>query len=308
MRKQRRAKTDPFKWMADSIDYNLTSLAASSRLGDSKEFLSLRGLHPLTYMPMHEPYMSGNVRRRALQGMSPIARVDEFPSPFRGAVLLGDEHDKQSQNVCLVEEIDKSKMRLAWGVNLCGRPIGKVLRLVKYRVRDEGYFTGAVQHYVFVGEMGSWRPLVGDIVVESASKLGRHDFVRHIRHTGNRYRQCSYNKEKRLSESLVDICLATEDLRKNCWTVQFAPAGCPVSMTIPTDPAGVLDMLRFREKKGPRREALLHWVRSHNRKICDDPETIVKVREHLRGSRGEFEWYGLIARVKESVTAQYIKA
>jgi hypothetical protein len=82
------------------------------------------------------------------------------------------------------------------------------------------------------------------------------------------------------------------------WSLSFHRSSHHVPIRLPTDPTGVLDWLRNRDKIGSRREALLHWVHEHARKnrTNDDVHT---VREYLRGKR-TCVWNGMRVEIRES--------
>jgi hypothetical protein len=69
-------------------------------------------------------------------------------------------------------------------------------------------------------------------------------------------------------------------------------------LVIHTDQKGAGRFFAARDAyPGERRAALLHYVRSHKRRVSDD--LTVDVRQHLRGSRS-FTWNGWQARIDES--------
>ena len=65
-----------------------------------------------------------------------------------------------------------------------------------------------------------------------------------------------------------------------------------------TDPTGVLQFLKFREKPDGknRRDAVIHWVSEHWRKNRNDPDAEINVRRHIRGSEVH-RWHGMDVRI-----------
>lgn len=83
------------------------------------------------------------------------------------------------------------------------------------------------------------------------------------------------------------------------WGVEFKSQLIGASILLPTDPRGILELFRTREKDpgvASRRSALAHWVRQHMRKKRSDHEAMTFVRKHLRG-RWTFDWRGFTAEI-----------
>jgi hypothetical protein len=72
-----------------------------------------------------------------------------------------------------------------------------------------------------------------------------------------------------------------------------------VGLRIATDAAGILEILRDREKNGTRRSPLLHWVQEHARRNRVNEEATHEVRAHLRGKR-ICDWRGFHVEIRES--------
>jgi hypothetical protein len=82
------------------------------------------------------------------------------------------------------------------------------------------------------------------------------------------------------------------------WGIQLRIAPGTPSVGFFTDPTGIKEFLRFRDKEDgqSRRSAMAHWVTQHWRQARCDPDVEVYVREHLRGST-RCTWHGIEARV-----------
>lgn len=87
--------------------------------------------------------------------------------------------------------------------------------------------------------------------------------------------------------------------RKSSWSVTVRKSADHAGVRLPTDPVGVREMLRDREKNSSRRSPLLHWVTEHTRRSRIDEEATHEVRAHIRGSR-KCNWRGYLVEIRES--------
>lgn len=101
-------------------------------------------------------------------------------------------------------------------------------------------------------------------------------------------------------EPIPEIAAWFEWAKRTCWSVKFSLPQSP-SVSIPTDPTGVKELLRMRDVPDgkSRREALKHWVKEHFRKNRNDPSVEHSVRAHLRGADC-CNWFGLMCKIVPS--------
>jgi hypothetical protein len=97
-----------------------------------------------------------------------------------------------------------------------------------------------------------------------------------------------------LTEVVINLYRA-----QTTWAVFFRIAPGTPSVGFYTDPTGVKEFLRFRDREdgSSRRSALAHWVTTHWRQNRHDPDVEVYVREHLRGKRS-CVWHGMNAWIE----------
>lgn len=86
-------------------------------------------------------------------------------------------------------------------------------------------------------------------------------------------------------------------LLRGCWSIQINAENGKSHLIVPTDPDGVAGFynLRAAPMAGGRRAALLHWVKSHSRRLKTNQDTVIK--GHFRGV-DEFDWFGLRCRIR----------
>lgn len=96
----------------------------------------------------------------------------------------------------------------------------------------------------------------------------------------------------------IFLAAALERWQSTVWRTRLAWDGCP-AITIPTSPAGIIDLFRLRDipNGASRRQALLHWVRSHSRSLRNG--SVAEVKAHLRGE-SRFAWNGLSCEIVPS--------
>lgn len=100
--------------------------------------------------------------------------------------------------------------------------------------------------------------------------------------------------------NLVEGALAFQFNARFDWSVEIG-WGYKSSLEIPTDPTGVIEMLKLREipEGSKRRDAIVHIVSGHYRKRRNDPDSLSWVRGHFRG-KTEIEHNGMKITVRPS--------
>jgi hypothetical protein len=275
--KSKRAKPDPAGAIARSCDDVLLHMAASMRAGGGG-FLSLNV----------SPWMLLWSSLRMIKGASEAAgvtlkernsRVVSLKGqarPFRTAIVGPSVSPQFVYELDLVEEASSGGARMLSSLGLARRDSGPLLRQTRYRFTPDGSHNAwSLIHCLCRGAKGlCWRPLA-----EPAEK----------------------NLLLANQDPAVSVAVILEGLARHVWTVTIRPEGCPVSLRLGTDAIGAREMLRFRDLPpgGSRRDAILHFVRAHERRKASDPEALTDIRRHLRGGR-EFRWYDLLVTVSES--------
>lgn len=114
---------------------------------------------------------------------------------------------------------------------------------------------------------------------------------------GPRKKQIITNTQLLLGMAYMEPCF---------WVAEVSYRMSP-SLSLITDSTGIRELWKFRDlpPHKDRRDALLHWVSKHWRKLRKDPDTETYVRNHLRGSR-EFLQQGIHVKVRESAE-DYVK-
>lgn len=93
----------------------------------------------------------------------------------------------------------------------------------------------------------------------------------------------------------VNFLTACDRLSSLLWSVSFTCIRSGVAVRLFTSVEGVAGFYSLRDaSESGRRAALLHWVRSHTRKIA--PAVEADVRGHYRG-KDSFRWFGFEAAV-----------
>lgn len=153
----------------------------------------------------------------------------------------------------------------------------------------------------FIPQAGRWYQF--DMAMASAALHGGQgqqtlgSLKRYIALRGGRFH--FFNRRLALEDSVLPVTIvkAGDDamMERSCHTVSAAalayryfasmemPLANGTSVALPLSLGQVREVLRDRDKpeSGSRRAALLHLVRSHNRKLDDGD--VARVREHLRG-------------------------
>jgi hypothetical protein len=126
-------------------------------------------------------------------------------------------------------------------------------------------------------------------------------------------KDCSLNGNTELRGQMADVCQARIGrawAQEQSWQVYLKETEVDqerIGLTLSTDPVGARAVFKLRDlQEGEgRRKALIHWVRSHNRRRStgNHEAALTMVRQHLRGEMN-FTWRGFECRIVPSFADQ----
>lgn len=115
---------------------------------------------------------------------------------------------------------------------------------------------------------------------------------------GPRRDQWGTNHTDESISNVMQVLLGVEFTRRYEWTVHLRRSDGEPGILLPVDAIGAGEVFKLRDVPDgrSRRLALRRWIEEHWRQRRRDPQTEVKVREHLRG-QSEFTWAGLVCTI-----------
>lgn len=237
------------------------------------------------------------ITKEMVEGMTPdLVTVDHMTSIY-GKAYRDSWFEKKPglREQCMGPGADEFDEKADWKyalrrVVLKGRASNKALRIppsVRVIAVEDVYVTAAGVPSVQDSDLMGW-----------SRKSGYFPIRMRGRPAGAFAGQLASWANTRAKHVTAELCVAFAMQYE--WIVTIGNVGCG-SIILPTRPELLVDLFRTRDVPSgkKRRDAVLNWVRSHTRRVREEPEALVEVRRHLRGAHS-FVWDGFEVTVKPS--------